>query len=171
MKLRFQKCNEKDLNVLTKISKETFIDAFEDQNNPDDFQDYINKAFSISTLNKELNNLNSQFFFVYSNQKLIGYFKLNEFDAQSELKEAQGIELERIYIIKKHQGKSIGTQTLLEILKIARQKEKQYIWLGVWEHNLNAIRFYQKHGFIKFDKHPYYIGKDKQTDWLMRKEL
>ncbi len=171
MELDFQKCCEKDIPVLSKISRETFTDAFAVQNNPRDFQDYIHKAFSHSTLKRELNTKASHFFFIYLKKQLIGYFKLNEFDAQSELKQPEGIELERIYIIHKHQGKNLGTKTLLEALKIARQKEKQYIWLGVWEHNLDAIRFYQKHGFIKFDAHPYYIGNDKQTDWLMRKEL
>ena len=171
MELDFQKCSEKDLHLLLKLSRETFIDAFEKQNNPDDFQDYIKKAFSLSTLNKELNNPDSHFFFVFSNQKLIGYFKLNEFNAQSELKEKEGIELQRIYIINEYQRKNLGSQILLKIIEMAGEKEKEYIWLGVWEHNLDAIRFYNKQGFIKFDTHPYYIGRDKQTDWLMRKNL
>lgn len=159
------------MDLLSNISRETFIDAFEKQNNPDDFQDYIKKAFSFSTLNDELHNAASHFFYIYMQEELIGYFKLNEFEAQTELKEKQGIELERIYIIKAYQGRSLGTKTLVKIMEMPSLKEKEYIWLGVWEHNVDAIRFYEKHGFIKFDSHPYYIGSDKQTDWLMRKEL
>lgn len=171
MKLDFQKCNGKDLRILSKLSRKTFIDAFEKQNNPTDFQEYIKNAFSLSTLNDELSNLDSHFFFVYENQKLIGYFKLNEFNAQSELKEKEGIELQRIYVINEYQGRNLGAQILLKIMEIANQKKKKYIWLGVWERNLDAIRFYKKYGFIKFDTHPYYIGSDKQTDWLMLKKL
>ncbi|WP_350293445.1 GNAT family N-acetyltransferase [uncultured Croceitalea sp.] len=171
MKLNFQKCCEKDVKVLSKISRETFIDAFEKQNNPTDFKNYISKAFSFETMYKELCNTASHFFFIYKEKELIGYFKLNEFDAQTELKEKKGIELERIYIIREHQGKSLGREALLKVLEMAIKKDKEYIWLGVWERNLDAIRFYQRHGFVKFDTHPYYIGSDKQTDWLMRKEL
>lgn len=171
MKLNFQKCCEKDVKTLSKISRETFIDAFEKHNDPTDFKDYISKAFSIETIHKELCNTASHFFFIYIEKELIGYFKLNEFEAQTELKEKHGIELQRIYVMKEYQGKNLGTQTLMEILKIAHQRDKEYIWLGVWEHNLDAIRFYEKYGFIKFDTHPYYVGSDKQTDWLMKKEL
>ncbi|WP_394974331.1 GNAT family N-acetyltransferase [uncultured Croceitalea sp.] len=171
MKLNFQKCCEKDVKVLSKISRETFIDAFEKQNDPTDFKNYISKAFSLEAIHKELCNTASHFFFIYIDKKLIGYFKLNEFDAQTELKEKKGIELERIYIIKEYQGKSLGSEALLKILEMVIKKDKEYIWLGVWEHNLDAIRFYKRHGFIKFDTHPYYISSDKQTDWLMRKEL
>jgi ribosomal protein S18 acetylase RimI-like enzyme len=45
---------------------------------------------------------------------------------------------------------------------------KRYLWLGVWEHNRGAIRFYERHGFVKFGEHPYYVGNDCQTDWMMR---
>jgi ribosomal protein S18 acetylase RimI-like enzyme len=171
MKLEFQKCNQNNLKELTQISRETFITAFASQNNPEDFEYYINNAFSVETIDTELKNIASHFYFVYLKKELIGYFKLNEFDAQNELQEADGVELERIYVISKYQGKGLGAQILQKILDTAIKKQKQYIWLGVWEHNLDAIRFYEKHGFTKFDTHPYYVGKDKQTDWLMRKKL
>ena len=171
MKLNFLKCSEKDLYVLSKISRETFINAFAAQNNPQDFEQYITKAFSLPTIRKELEDAASHFSFIHLQNELIGYFKLNEFDAQNEFKETAGIELERIYLTRGYKGKGLGTQTLLNVIEIAKQKEKQYIWLGVWEQNLDAIRFYERHGFTKFETHPYYIGSDKQTDWLMRKEL
>ena len=60
---------------------------------------------------------------------------------------------------------------LQQILVLAKSLGKEFIWLGVWEHNPKAIKFYQRNGFIKFDEHPYFIGTDKQTDWLLRLEL
>ena len=171
MVLEFKNCIQTDLKTLAQLSRNTFIDAFAKQNNSIDFEEYINKAFSLSNLEKELSTIDSQFFFMYIKKQLVGYFKLNENNAQNELKEKAGIELERIYIKKSFQGKKLGTQTIAQIIKIAYKKEKQYIWLGVWERNLDAIRFYQRHDFVKFDTHPYYIGNDRQIDWLMRKEL
>lgn len=171
MNLAFKQCNKSNLKELSQISRETFVTAFASQNNPEDFEYYIKNAFSLETLETELKNTDSHFYFVYLKKELIGYFKLNEFDAQNELQEMEGMELERIYVISKYQGKGLGAQILHKILEIVIKKQKQYIWLGVWEYNLDAIRFYEKHDFNKFDTHPYYIGKDKQTDWLMRKKL
>ena len=65
MKLEFQKCNQNDLKVLSQISKETFVTAFALQNNPKDFENYISKAFSIDTIDKELKDIASHFYFVY----------------------------------------------------------------------------------------------------------
>ena len=81
------------------------------------------------------------------------------------------MELERIYVKSEFQRNKIGLFMLNNIKRIATSKNKSYLWLGVWEKNGKAIRFYEKNGFIKFGKHPYYIGTDKQMDWLMKLNL
>jgi ribosomal protein S18 acetylase RimI-like enzyme len=57
----------------------------------------------------------------------------------------------------------------LQVLAI--EEDMEYLWLGVWEENQEAIRFYLRHGFVTFGKHPYYIGSDRQMDWMMRFQL
>lgn len=171
MQLHFQKCTLSDLNTLVQISKKTFVDAFEVDNNSDDFKTYIDSAFEKSKIAEQLNNLNSSFYFVFKDAQLMGYFKLNENDAQTDISLPETIELERIYVLEEFQGQQIGKEMLREALKLASDLSKRYIWLGVWEKNTDAIRFYEKYGFLKFDTHPYYIGKDKQIDWLMRFDI
>lgn len=166
-----RKCTISDLETLVKISKETFIDAFEKDNDPVDFQEYLQQAFAAEKMASELDNPHSHFYFVFDDATLVGYFKLNTETAQTDVHEPSALEIERIYVIKEQQGKKIGAWMLHEIISLAKTEKKTFVWLGVWEHNLNAIRFYQRHGFQKFDEHPYYIGKDKQTDWLLRKRL
>ena len=56
-------------------------------------------------------------------------------------------------------------------IDIATEGKFDWIWLGVWEFNPRAQKFYQKWGFEKFSEHAFYMGEEKQTDWLMRKAL
>lgn len=168
MRLRLQKCTPADLDLLAKISRKTFVDAFEKANNPIDFKNYTNQAFSHDSLLRELDNTDTSFYFVFKDTHLSGYFKLNENQSQTDLKSKETIELERIYVLQNFQGQQIGKWILNRVKKIAFEKQKKFLWLGVWEENGKAIKFYEKHGFSKFAKHPYYIGNDKQTDWLMR---
>ena len=171
MKINFRPCKIDGLPQLQSLSVTTFSDAFASQNNPSDFQIYLEKAFSLQQLELELANPNTFFFFVENHDTIIGYFKLNVNEAQMELKEALGMELERIYILASFQGKGIGSKILQFIEQLARDYGKHYLWLGVWEQNIEAIRFYERHGYYKFDQHPFYIGSDEQTDWLLKKEL
>lgn len=171
MQLQFHLCTHDDLETLIKISRKTFIDAFEKDNNPSDFKAYMDIAFERENLRSQLEDANCSFYFVYWQNKLAGYFKIIKNKSANELISTNDIQLERIYIFDDFQGNKIGKSIIEKTLEIAYQEESSTVWLGVWEKNANAIRFYEKNGFIKFDTQPYYIGTDKQTDWLMRYEL
>ncbi len=171
MDLHYRRCTASDLNELIQISRDTFKAAFEKENNPDDFATYFSFAFSEEKIRSELEHKACHFYFVYDQNTLVAYFKLNEKEAQTDVKDEQSVEVERIYVLEAHQGKNIGSWILEQIQYLGKKMGKNYIWLGVWEHNRAAIRFYQRYGYEKFGTHPYYIGKDKQTDWLLRLEL
>ena len=171
MQLHFKKCTIPDLTKLVEITRKTFVDAFEKDNDPEDFSTYVNKAFEKNNIEQQLQNPDSAFYFVYKDEALAGYFKLNANAAQTDINSEESIELERIYVLQEFQGKQIGKMMLQKAIRLASEKSKAFIWLGVWEKNTDAIRFYETFGFLKFNTHPYYIGKDKQTDWLMRFDL
>lgn len=171
MEVTYTKCSLTDLQQLRQISEQTFVTAFEKDNNPNDFKSYIENAFALERIKEELLNPNSDFFFALSNKEIIGYFKLNVGVAQTDIKQDNSIELERIYVLTKYQNSGLGEQFLKHIKSIALKRNKKMLWLGVWEMNMRAIKFYERQGFKKFDTHPYFIGSDEQTDWLMRFDL
>jgi len=96
---------------------------------------------------------------------------LNYADAQTEFKDTNALEVERIYVSGEHHGKRIGKQLMDFALDIAHNKHFEYVWLGVWEHNEKAMGFYQRYGFEVFSSHPFLLGDDLQTDLLMKKVL
>jgi len=164
-------CTPKELSLLVELGQQTFIDAFAAVNDPADFKTYLAEAFSEKRIQEELNNPDSYFYLIYVNRKLAGYFKVNYLNAQTDIKSKEGAELERIYVLQAFQNQNVGQWMLEEAIKLAKRAGKDFLWLGVWEENPGAIRFYERNGFIKFGKHPYYIGTDKQMDWLMKLDL
>ena len=122
-------------------------------------------------LYRELSNPNSSFFFVYVDERVAGYLKLNEFAAQTDINDIDSLELERIYILKEFQGAGLGKDLLDYTISIAIEHGKKHIWLGVWEHNERAKRFYDKNGFYRIGAHSFVVGDDVQTDFVLRKDL
>lgn len=171
MQLQFHLCTLDDLETLIKISRKTFIDAFEKDNNPSDFKAYMDMAFERENLRSQLKDVDCSFYFVFWEHQLGGYFKIIKNKSPNELSVSNAIQLERIYVLDGFQGNKIGKGILDKTLQLANQEKSKYVWLGVWQKNTHAIRFYEKNGFAKFATQPYYIGTDKQTDWLMRYEL
>ena len=53
----------------------------------------------------------------------------------------------------------------------ATELKKNYIWLGVWEENPAAIKFYKAHGFKVIGTHNYDMIAEIQTDYIMRLDI
>jgi len=132
---------------------------------------YLERAFNLKQLEKELSNISSQFFFVYFNNEVAGYLKVNTIDAQSEKMGDEALEIERIYIRSKFQKHGLGKYLLNKAMEIAVKENKRKIWLGVWEKNENAIAFYKKMGFVQTGAHSFYMGDEEQMDFIMTKSL
>jgi ribosomal protein S18 acetylase RimI-like enzyme len=160
-----------DIPALQQISRQTFSETFAAHNTAENMRSYLEEQFSLDKLTTELNNPGSRFYFAVENDHPIGYLKLNSGNAQTELQEENGLEIERIYVSKAFLGKKIGQLLYEKAVEVARLQKAAYIWLGVWEENHRAIGFYKKNGFVEFDKHIFMLGDDKQTDIMMRLPL
>lgn len=169
--ISIQKITLKEVKALQAITRLTFYQTFAEVNTEENMSRYLENDLSLERLSEELNNPNSEFYFVSLQNEVIGYLKINCESAQTEQKTANSLEIERIYVLKEFLGKNIGQLLLEHAFQIAREKGNENVWLGVWEENKRAIRFYQKNGFEEFDKHIFMLGKDAQTDILMRKKL
>ena len=51
------------------------------------------------------------------------------------------------------------------------KERKVGVWLGVWEENVKAQRFYRRWGFEKVGSHEFTMGGTTQTDFVMVKWL
>ncbi|SFS53684.1 GNAT family N-acetyltransferase [Paenibacillus sp. 453mf] len=169
--LKIKKCNHEDLLLLQEISIETFNDTFKNQNSSENMKAYLEKAFHSKQLEKELSNISSEFFFVYCNNDVAGYLKVNTNDAQSEEVGEESLEIERIYIKNKFQNHGLGKHLLNKAMEMAIESNKKKIWLGVWEKNDNAIAFYKKMGFVQTGAHSFFMGDEEQIDFIMTKTL
>ena len=67
-------------------------------------------------------------------------------EAQTELQGNDALEIERIYVLKDYHGLKVGQLLYQYALDFATELNIKRIWLGVWEENKRAIRFYEKNG-------------------------
>jgi diamine N-acetyltransferase len=170
-KIKVYKIEMKEIEQLQKIGKITFFETFAESNSEENMQKYLSEGFTIEKLTSELTNQNSEFYFAEFEKEIIGYLKINFGEAQTELKENKTLEIERIYVLKEFHGKSVGQLLYEKAIQIARNKNLEYVWLGVWEENPRAIQFYKKNGFVEFGKHIFKLGNDEQTDIMMKLKL
>ncbi|MDP2687744.1 MAG: GNAT family N-acetyltransferase [Aequorivita sp.] len=169
--IHIKKVTLNNINQLQKIGKQTFYETFSDGNTEENMTKYLDEGFSIEKLTTEISDNNAEFYFATLDEKVIGYLKLNFGQSQTELRDDKALEIERIYVLKDFHCKNIGQILYDKAIQVAKQKNADYVWLGVWEENLRAINFYKKNGFIEFDKHVFKLGNDEQTDIMMKLKL
>ena len=171
MAITLKKCGSEDLADLQAIGIETFADTFAAHNTPEDLQAYLDKAYDPEKLKEELSTAGSTFYFLYDGEELAGYMKFNVDAALTEEMGADSLEVERIYIRPAFKRRGLGKYLIDKAIEIAHAQGKNLIWLGVWEHNANAIAFYEKMGFVRTGSHSFFMGEDEQTDFIMTKKL
>jgi len=162
-----------DAKSLTDLSYTTFWYAFAHypKNAPDDLAHYMRQAFSVEQIADELNDPRAVFLVAEIEGELAGYAKLVCDHIEPGISGEKPIELNRLYSQQKFLGQGVG-QTLMDAcFDLARENGFDTIWLGVWEYNPRAQRFYEKNGFREVGSHTFVLGSDPQTDLLMQKEI
>lgn len=162
---------ETDLKLLRELSIETFINTYAHYNTEEDMKLYVMEHFGKEQLKREIQSVNNFYFGIFDNNILAGYTKLRTTENPEELSGKKHIELERIYAAKNYQGIGVGYKLMQYSLQFAAENNFEILWLGVWEKNEKALRFYEKCGFEIFGRHIFTLGTDEQIDWLMKKEL
>ena len=162
---------KEDAVLIADISRQTFYDTFAADNSKEDMDKFLNEQFTRGKLMLEVGAPENIFLLAYHGCEVAGYVKLREGKKPEALKEFAAVEIARLYAVKEFVGKGVGKLLMQACIHIAKQKEKEVLWLGVWERNQRAIAFYRQWGFEKFGECDFLLGNDVQQDWLMKKMI
>ena len=163
--------NPKDADILAKIGARTFYDAYVEHVDANILQEFVNKTFSAEMQFEEINDANTIFLIAEVESKMAGYAKLVLNTINGNVDSKMSLEISRIYLLQDYIGKGIGKKLMARTLQEAKQRGCNSVWLGVWEKNEKAIRFYEKIGFRQVGSHPFEFGEDEHNDLIMELEL
>lgn len=171
MKTLIRRITLQDAETLSALSKKTFYDTFTGTCTEEDMQQFLHEYFDVEVVKKELSNENDFYFFIEVDGTPSGYLRLMEDYSNFELmKQWKALELKRIYVDKPFHGQGLAQQLTAFAENFAKENEYEVLWLGVWEHNLRAKKFYEKMGFKDSGyMHDFPIGNTPQRDnWLWK---
>lgn len=171
--IEIRQATSDDAKLLTDLSYTTFWDAFANhpKNAPDDLAHYMRQAFSIEQITDELADPRAIFLIGEIDGTPAGYAKLIVDNIEPGITAERPVELSRLYSHQEYLGKGVGQDLMNACFDRARDDGRDVMWLGVWEYNPRAQRFYEKNGFRIIGKHTFLLGSDPQTDLLMQREL
>ena len=152
-----------DINILAALGTTTCYEAYFQLDPSRDLADYCVRVYSPESVRLEFDDPDSTYFLAEIEGRAIGFAKLRENNRIDCLSDANAIEVHRIYVLEKMKGQGVGKLLMDKCLHVAREKGYDKLWLGVWEHNLPAQRFYERLGMTNIGTTGFTDGK---TDFV-----
>jgi GNAT superfamily N-acetyltransferase len=160
-----------DAPSLSAFARRVFHDTFAADNRPEDMAVYLAQAFSPAKQQAELEEARRVCLLMEADGVLIGYASLLDRASHTAVAAAHPVELERFYVDGAWHGRGVAAPLMAAVREVAAGWGGDALWLGVWERNPKAIRFYEKQGFERIGAQTFRLGSDEQLDAVMSTAL
>lgn len=157
-----------DAPLLTALGRRLFEDTFAPHNTPEDMAIYLAEAFGEAKQRAELLEPGATWWIAEdASGEPAGYVRLRMGAGHPGVQANRPAEVSRLYADRAHHGRGVGAALLARCIAEARRQGADVLWLGVWEHNVRAIAFYEKTGFRTVGEQAFTLGRDVQRDLVM----
>lgn len=151
-------CTAQDAAEIAALAESTFWQSHGHSASTNDIQAYVDSAFDIDSVRRELLDTRNQFFKLSLSGAVIGYSKLRMNEAHEAISDASICKLERLYVDSRHHGKGLGLTLFKHAVAAAIAQSQSGIWLYVWTENQQAIDFYTRQGFTVIGQYDFKIS-------------
>ncbi|MFM7487353.1 MAG: GNAT family N-acetyltransferase [Cytophagales bacterium] len=160
-----------ELATMLEVAMLSFEETFAPHNTREDMDIFYHDNYTLEKMQQEFRQPNTALFLALDEGSVLGFVRLRKNDEVKEKLGDSTLELQRLYIHPQHQGKRIGSLLMEKALEYAKGLKVDWMWLGVWERNFNAQKFYAKWRFERFGEHTFLHGTDPQIDWLLKRKV
>lgn len=169
--IRIEHARFDQVPAMQHVAISSYTDTFADSNTPENLKAFFESTYNLPQLEREFHESGSKLYLALDETEVVGFVRLRQSNEVVSYLGENTIELQRLYVLTSAQGKSVGKLLMEQSLDYARTNKFEWIWLGVWEKNYKAQKFYERWGFERFSEHTFWMGDDPQVDWLLRKKL
>lgn len=156
-----------DEGRLALIGATTFLETYAETVDGDDVVAHCANQHSVAKYAQLLDGPGAQAWLaeVQPGRAPIGYVLVT----QPELPAAQpgDLEVKRIYVLQRYQGRRVGVRLLNETIAAARSAGAHRLLLGVYSINEAAIAFYTKIGFRRVGTREFSVGRNTYHDYVL----
>ena len=161
-----------DAAALAALGRDSFCAAFEDLYRPEDLAIFLQQAYSVPAVAEEIASPECIHRLAEDADGLIGFCKLRHPSWYAEHSDARNpIALGQLYTAPDRTGSGIGAALMEWTLAEARQRGCDAIQLSVYSENFGGQRFYQRYGFTKIADIDFWVGEQRDAEFLYELRL
>jgi len=160
-----------DLASFCEFSRRTFVDTYGPFHAPERLARHVAERLNDQRVGEELADPARTVLALVQGDAWIAYAMLRSGERPPEVEAERPVEVERFYVGRAWHGRGLAAPLMAATLAAAREKGHDVAWLGVWEQNPRAVRFYEKAGFRIVGRHHYVFDGTPEDDHLMARAL
>ena len=138
-----------DALAITEVGRRTFTDAFGAANTGEDLALFLDEAYGEAIQVRELHDPALRYLVVEKDAMLVGFALLRSGKASAFVRDPSAIEIQRFYLNASCHGSGLAQRLMAACVDTAKALHATTVFLGVWEHNPRALRFYAAQGFAE----------------------
>lgn len=161
----------RDAAALSALARRTFSDAFAADNAPDDLAAFLDATYTPAIQSRELADGALKYLVAEQAGVLVAYALLRTGKISPFVNDPTALELQRIYVDQSHHGTGLAQSLMASVLAEAARLGAGALFLGVWERNAKALRFYAAQGFREVGTQTFVVGSDPQQDLVLVREV
>jgi GNAT superfamily N-acetyltransferase len=159
-----------DAEALSVIGKATFSETFAHLYPPEDLEAFLADAYGLERTRADLANPAKAAWLVERDGQVIGHALAGPCKLpHAEVTPACG-ELDRLYLLKAHQGGGLGSRLLAEVFAWLEKDGPRDLWIGVWSENFGAQKLYERQGFSKVGTYDFVVGNTRDHEFILRRK-
>ncbi|MES3032599.1 MAG: GNAT family N-acetyltransferase [Gemmatimonadota bacterium] len=160
-----------DAEALANIGARTFSDTFAADNTPEDLALFLDATYGEAQQRAELADPRLTYLVAERDGVVAGFALLRRGKEAPGVTDPTAVELQRLYVERAWHGSGLGKALMAACQQAARDEGAAVLWLGVWERNAKALRFYAAQGFEAVGSQTFTLGTDPQVDIVMQRRL
>lgn len=169
--MRIRRATPDDAAVIAEISERVFVRTFAPDNDPANVAAYTRAAFGEAIQRAELEDPAVTYLLLEVDGQLAAFAQLRAGATDPAVQGDAPVELQRFYVDHDYHGRGVAAHLMQACIDTALAQGGHVLWLGVWERNARAIRFYEQRGFVDVGAKTFQMGNDLQSDRVMARPI
>jgi len=163
-----------DAAALARLGHESFCHAFEHLYRQEDLLPFLNEVYSPEAVATEIADpgIRHQLTQDDPDAPLSAYIKVKYDSPYTEFSDAKNpLCLGQLYTDPARTGEGLGAALMDWCLDLARERGCDAVQLSVYSENFGAQRFYQRYGFEKIADIGFWVGEQRDAEFLYELRL
>ncbi len=164
------RASSEDAEALAEFGRREFARNFAYLYRSENLEAYLAGAYDLQRIEEELLSEESVYYMAGRESAVLGFAKACRCKLPVPQPRNGDYEIQRLYICEQSQGAGVGGQLMEAALNWCESRQAEDIYIGVWENNFRAQRFYARFGFAPVGEYRFIVGDQFDREIILHRK-